>query len=394
MKKELNMRKNIVKSKVLILVTTIMFLLVTPQFAQINETNIELGKIITFNSKVLNEERGIFIYLPVGYEESEEKYPVIYILDGRGNFAFSATTVNFLSRNQRMPRSIVVGIPNTDRTRDFTPVGVENRPTSGGADKFLKFLDTELIPYIDKNYRTQPYKTLYGHSLCGMFAIYTLFEKPEMFDSFIAVSPYLMYADQYVVNRVESILSKKTVFKKKLFITLGNEPEYKASLGRMEQLLSEKTEFLSWELSKRESEDHMSVPLKSLYDGLEFIYTDWRLPDEKIEDGFEEIKNHYSNLSDTYGYEVKPNEVTINAIGYQHLGKEEYESAIEIFEHNVVLYPKSANVYDSLGEAMEKAGKSDEAIENYKTAVKIGTIKNNRNLIVFKQNLERVESIK
>ncbi len=258
----------------------------------------------------------------------------------------------------------------------------------------LEFMEKELIPHIDKNYRTQPYKTLYGHSLCGMFAIYTLFEKPEMFDSFIAVSPYLMYADQYVVNKVASILSKKTVFKKKLFITLGNEPEYDASLGRMEQLLSERTEFLSWEISKRNNEDHMSVPLKSLYDGLEFIYTDWRLSDEIIEEGFEEVKNHYSNLSDSYGYEVRPSEVAINAIGYQHLGKEEYESAIEIFKYNSELYPKSANVYDSLGEAMEKSGRTDEAIENYKTAIKLGTNGNDRNLQVYKQNLERVESDK
>lgn len=311
------MRKNIFNSPVLILAAIIFFLLIKTQFAQINETNIELGKIITINSEILNEERGIFVYLPVGYDESEEKYPVIYILDGRNNFAFSATTANFLSRSQRMPRSIVVGIPNTDRTRDFTPVHIKGNKTSGGADNFLKFLDEELIPYIDNNYRTQPYKTLYGHSLCGMFAIYTLFEKPDMFDSFIAVSPYLMYADHYVVNKVESTLSNRSVFKKKLFITLGNEPEYNASLGRMEQILSEKTDLLAWEISKRESEDHTSVPLKSLYDGLEFICSEWRLPNEKIEEGFEEVKNHYSDLSDKYGYNVKPNEV---AIDYQYLG--------------------------------------------------------------------------
>jgi len=388
------MRKNIFNSPVLIFVTILLFLLIKTQFAQINETNIELGKIITLNSEILNEERGIFVYLPVGYEESEEKYPVIYILDGRGNFAFSATTVNFLSRNQRMPRSIVVGIPNTDRRRDFTPVSEVRSPTSGGADKFLEFMEDELFPYIDENYRTHSYKTLYGHSLCGMFAIYTLFEKPEMFDSFIAVSPYLMYADQYVINKVESKLSNRTVFKKQLFITLGNEPEYKASLGRMEQLLSEKTELLTWEISKRESEDHMSVPLKSFYDGLEFIYSNWRLTNETLEMGLEVVKKHYVNLSDKYGYSVNPTEGAINVIGYQQLGKNEYGSAIEVFEYNVELYPKSANVYDSLGEAMEKGGRTNEAIENYKAAVEIGTKNNDRNLLVYKENLERVESNK
>ena len=103
-------------------------------------------------------------------------------------------------------------------------------------------------------------------------------------------------------------------------------------------------------------------------------------------------KKHYSNLSDKYGYEVNPTEGAINAIGYQHLGKNEYESAIEVFKYNIELYPKSANVYDSLGEAMEKSGRTDVAIENYKTAVKLGTKGNDRNLQVYKQNLERVEA--
>lgn len=384
--------KNISTYKTLIILFLLSIFVPIKQSAQINETNIELGKIITLNSEVLNEERGIFVYLPVGYEQSEAKYPVIYILDGRGNFAFSATTANFLARNQRMPRSIVVGIPNTDRMRDFTPVHEERSPTSGGADKFLEFMEKELIPYINKNYRTNSYKTLYGHSLCGMFAIYTLFEKPEMFDSFIAVSPYLQYADQFVVDKVESSLSEQSEFEKDLFITLGNEPEYTASLNRMKKLLSEKTEKLSWKISKRESEDHMSVPLKSLYDGLEFIYSDWRLTNEILMKGMDAVKKHYSNLSDKYGYDVNPTEGAINALGYQHLGKKEYELAITVFKYNVELYPKSANVYDSLGEIMEKAGKTDEAIENYKTAVEIGTKNNDRNLRIYKQNLERVES--
>lgn len=362
--------------------------------AQINDKNIEVGKIITISSKVLNEDRNIFVYLPVGYDRTEEKYPVIYILDGRGNFVFASAIANFLSRIQRMPRSIVVGIPNTDRTRDFTPSNVNESQNSGGADKFLEFMESELIPHINENYRTHSYRTLFGHSLCGMFAIYTLFEKPEMFNSSIAVSPYLQYDNQYVVQRVDSILTERTEFENDLFITLGNEPEYTESIKLMEELLLNKTNNLSWEISIRESEDHNSVPLKSLYDGLEFIYSDWPLSNETIEKGIKAIKNHYSKISEKYGFAVNPTEASINVIGYQHLAKNEYKKAIEVFEYNVELHPKSANVYDSLGETMEKVGRTDEAIENYRTAVKLGTINNDINLRIYQQNLERVESAK
>ncbi len=378
--------------KTVIMILFFSFLFSTQINAQINEKNIELGKIITINSEVLNENREIFVYLPIDYERTENKYPVIYILDGRGNFAFSATTSNFLSRIQRMPRSIVIGIPNTDRTRDFTPFHDKGSPTSGGADKFLEFMEKELIPYIDKNYRTHSYKTLFGHSLCGMFSIYTLFEKPDMFNSFIAVSPYLQFANQAVLNRVESILSERKEFNKHLYITLGNEPAYTASINRMEKLLIEKIEGLTWEISKRESEDHASVPLKSLYDGLEFIYSDWQLKNKTIEEGLDSIKNHYSNISEKYEFEVNPAESVINILGYRYLGNEDYENAIDVFKYNVELYPKSANVYDSLGDALEKDGRHQEAFENYKMAVEIGTSNNDRNLKIYKQNLDRLDS--
>ncbi|MBU0475497.1 MAG: hypothetical protein KKF62_15215 [Bacteroidetes bacterium] len=360
--------------------------------AQTTDKNIELGKIITLNSKVLNEDRDIFVYLPVGYKQSQEKYPVIYILDGRGNFTFAMAISNFLSRIQRMPRSIVVGIPNTDRTRDFTPTHVQESKTSGGADKFLDFMKEELIPYIDNNYRTESYRTLFGHSLCGMFAIYTLFEKPEMFNSFIAVSPYLQYDNQYVVNRVDSIITEQKNLNKCLYITIGDEPEYMESITRLEEILSSGTESLYWKTSKREGENHASIPLKSFYDGLEFIYSGWQLSNEIIEKGLEAVKKHYSNLSDKYGFEVKPTEVVINALGYQYLGKGENEKALWFFKYNIKLYPNSANVYDSCGEAMEKSGMKDLALENYKMAVKLGSLNNDGNLNIFKQNLERVES--
>ncbi|PIQ08050.1 MAG: hypothetical protein COW71_13980 [Ignavibacteriales bacterium CG18_big_fil_WC_8_21_14_2_50_31_20] len=390
------MKKQIYFSKTKLgMVVLLLFLLIpVQQHAQINEGNIEIGKIIKINSKILNEDRTIFISLPTGYEQSNEKYPVIYILDGRANFAFSATIVDFLSRNQRMPRTIVVAIPNTDRDRDFTPSHIITSKTSGGADKFLDFMKEELMPYIDNNYRTESYRTLFGHSLCGMFSIYNLFERPEMFNSFIAVSPYLMYDNNYVVNKIDSITGVKQNLKKDLFITLGNEPAYTESFSKLEELLSKGTENLTWKTSKRESENHASVPLKSLYDGLEFIYSSWRLDNETVEQGLDAIKEHYSKLSDKYGFEVKPNEIAINLIGYQLLAKNEIEKAIEIFKYNAELFPTSANVYDSLGDSQEKAGMKDLAAENYKMAVKLGAENNDINLEIFKQNLERVQNSK
>lgn len=359
--------------------------------AQEKNNDIIIGKTITIKSKILNEKRNIFVYTPAGYDRTQDKYPVLYVLDGEGNFFYSAAVVNFLSRSGRMPRTIVIGIPNTERMRDFTPSIDKQTANSGGADNFLTFLQDELIPFIDQTYRTHSYRTLCGHSLCGMFAIYSLFTTSDLFNSYIAISPYLMYDDEYVIKRVETVLEGQSNFNKHLFITIGNEAAYTNSLNKISTLLKEKTKGLEWKLSKRESEDHGSVPLKSLYDGLEFIYSDWKVPAKIAEKGIEEINKHYQSLSEKYGYLITISEATANILGYQFMGQGKIEKAIAAFKYNVEKHPNSANVYDSLGEGFETNKQFELALKNYEKAVKLGDKNADPNTPVYIEHIERVQ---
>src|SRR5215470_10738502 len=124
-------------------------------------------KRFVMKSDVLGEERVILVRTPVGYETNKLSYPVLYMTDGDAHMDHTSSTIAFLSRNGRIPDLIVVGITNTDRTRDLTPVKSTDKrfPGGGGADNFLKFFETELIPHIEKEYRVQPYRILAGHSL-------------------------------------------------------------------------------------------------------------------------------------------------------------------------------------------------------------------------------------
>jgi predicted alpha/beta superfamily hydrolase len=159
-------------TKYFIVIVTILF----SSFTQAQNSNdVVVGKTTTLNSKVLNEERELFIYLPDNYNYSDSKYPVLYLLDGDAHFLHAAGTVIFLSGNPGlMPPVIIVGIPNAVRTRDFTPTSTDNMPQSGGADNFLKFMREELIPYVNNNYRTEPYRILFGHSATAMVSVYAL----------------------------------------------------------------------------------------------------------------------------------------------------------------------------------------------------------------------------
>src|SRR6266478_3558767 len=129
---------------------------------------------LTVRSNVLGEDRTILVRTPPGYDANKLAYPVLYLTDGDAHIAHTASTVEFLARNGRMSEMIVVGITNTDRTRDLTPTKATGAnaaqfPTAGGADNFLKFIETEVIPEIEKRYRVQPYRVLAGHSFGGLF---------------------------------------------------------------------------------------------------------------------------------------------------------------------------------------------------------------------------------
>src|SRR4029453_10711274 len=189
-------------------------------------------KRLTLRSAVLGEERIILVRTPAGYETNKVKAPLRFKTDGDAHMGHTASTIEFLTQNGRIPDLIVVGVTNTDRTRDLTPVKSTNKnaagelqaPTAGGADNFLKFFETELIPQIEKQYRVQPYRILAGHSFGGLFAIHAMITKTSLFNSYIAVSPSLQWENGEALKRAEDFLANQKELKVTLFTSIGNEP--------------------------------------------------------------------------------------------------------------------------------------------------------------------------
>lgn len=359
--------------------------------AQAVERDMILGKVIELKSKVLNETRPIFVYKPDDYAESKARYPVLYLLDGNVHMLHVAGIVEFLSRNGLMPRMIVIGVGNIDRQRDLSPTHVPERPTSGGADNFLKFLREELIPYVDGHYRTEPYRVLVGHSLGGLFAVHALLTQPDLFQAYIAVSPWLIYDNASILKEEETVLEKRPAMHRFLYMTLGNEGDGAlSSIRTFTGMLEQKTpEGLAWRFELMEKEDHGSIPHRSIYDGLEALYSGWRLPGDLTALGVQGIEEHFQALQKKFGYAIPVPEYALNALGYQLLEKKKTEEAIAVLEANVKKFPESANVYDSLGEANEAAGQVEQAAKNYETAVKKGKKNGDPNLPVYQEHLKR-----
>ncbi len=360
-------------------------------WAEDDDNEFSIGEQLTIKSEVLDEERQVLVYLPAGYEDASAEYPVLYLLDGGYHFHHVTGIVQFLSSQGLMPQVILVAIENVDRNRDFLPTHVERVPTSGGAEKFLTFISDELIPFIEDNFRTQPYRILVGHSYGGVFTTYTFLEKSDTFDSYIAISPYLHWDEQLLVKQAETALKSNYDKNKYFYMTLGEEPPYIPAIEKFTSIIETKSPAkLEFTYIQMMEETHGSIPHLTIYHGLEKLYDGWALPQEKYEEGLEAIDEHYKNISKKFNYEIQTPEYVINYLGYNYLNKKELEKAIEVFLENIKRFPKSANVYDSLGEAYEKNEQFGLAKKNYAKAYELAE-KDDPNMNIFKQNLERVQ---
>ena len=341
-------------------------------YAQASEQNYIIGKAIKIKSAVLNEERTLLIHLPDDYDVSQRKHPVLFLLDGDAHFHHVTGIVHFFVTRNMIPSLIVIALPNVDRTRDFSPTRVDQRATSGGADNFLKFFQEELIPYVDSHYRTYPYRIIAGHSLGGLFAIYALLTQPDVFNAYIAISPSLSYDNELLLKKAPSILEKSPELKKFLFMTVGNEPKYIPHLEAFSKILEEKApKGLEWKYAYMEKEDHVSVTHRSIYDGLETLYLDWRVSESLIQKGLDGIQEHYKALSEKFGYEIPVLPRVYNLLGYDLIKKKKINEAIEVFELCIKAYPLYWYAYSNLGYCFMLEGNKELAIKNLEKALEL-----------------------
>jgi len=235
-----------------------------------------LGKIDQIHSNILSENRVLNIYLPEGYDkDSTISYPVIYLLDGSADedFIHIAGLVQFLNFPwvKVLPKSILVGIANVDRRRDFTfstAVAEDKKesPTSGGSAKFIAFIGEELQPFIEKKFRTNSSKTLIGQSLGGLLATEILFKKPALFSKYIIVSPSLWWNN-------ESLLETKPMAKKdsaEVYIAVGNEEKVMQDDARkLVSILKNNDKKMIVHFQYFPHKDHGTILHRAVYDAFE-----------------------------------------------------------------------------------------------------------------------------
>jgi len=358
------------------------------------QDDIVIGRRHTLFSSVLAEQREYWVSLPADYGRTEyapAAYPVIYVLDGDSHFPTLTGIRNALSKGPyaQMPQAIVVGILNTNRSRDLTPAIQDPQRTdattvrfdgAGGNDKFIRFLENELFPAVEKQYRTDPYRVLIGHSFGGLTALNIFLHHTGLFNAYLAIDPSLWWDDMALIRQADTLLGRKDFTGKALFVSSANKilvprdttTEMKRTIARFGQQLKRlQPKGLDWHWQYYENEDHSSIPIPAGHDGLRYIFRDFQL---QVKQAFEDpdmVVRHFDAISARLGHTFRPLEAWLDELAEVTEKRKHPEAALRLFELNTVYHPHSRRTWQRYAEALQKSGQAAKAQECLKKAERL-----------------------
>lgn len=329
-------------------------------------------------STVLKEQRKLSIYLPSALrlkQDTLRKYPVLYVLDGDSHkLPISGMIEHFTnSGNSILPEMIVVCIPNTKRTRDLTPyaVGVSNfidsamAKQTGGGDLFIRCLQEDIFPYISTKYPATTYKAIVGHSFGGIFALHILANYKEMFNDYIVIDPSMWYDNRKFSAQVVTKLKSADYSDKFMFLAIANTTnvvdtnevkklktpfsEHEKSILEFNRQVKAIKNNLHYASAYYPNDDHTSVTMIAMYDGLRKIFKEYKFSyNDILEPGYKpsiDIPKFFAKLSHKIGYQTKaPEDLLQLADLYYQVEKDSVRQA-DLRQLYLTLYPENARKY-------------------------------------------------
>ena len=382
------------------------------QAQTIKNNAVIIGRVDSVTSAVLKEKRKIWVYVPASAHDPTylpQRYPVLYLLDGDAHFVSVMGMVQQLSTvngNMVCPEMIVVGIPNTDRSRDLTPTHMSGAAgmsagelkTSGGGENFTAFLEKELIPYVDAHYPTTPHRTFIGHSLGGLLVMNTLLHHPSLFDNYVALDPSMWWDGKKLLREAPGLLAQPQLAGRALFVGIANSMPTGFDTVRVRKDTSEATDFMRSKLTLRDelarhpnnglrvvakyypNDSHSSVPLPATYDALRFLFQAYAPSPAALVDFYEPgympnpaafVEAHYKRASAAMGYLVLPPEPMVHDLADYLLQRKQPAQALAMFQLNARNYPDSFSVHESLGDYYSAQGQPALAATAYTKALQL-----------------------
>lgn len=371
--------------------------------AQVDQNQIYLQKtgiLDSLYSEILNESRKIYIQLPFGFDPSKnQKYPVAYILDGEVFLPTVNEIQNYYSGGFTPEMALVGIVSGPNRVRDLTPSKINSKygmpfnQENGEADTFRRFLQKELIPFIESKYPVTSYRSLIGHSYGGLFTIATLIEQPDLFANYLAIDPSLDWDNQKLLKSAKEQLGNHNYQNKALFLSLSGQLHMQNSEITINNVMQDSTDFtlfarsninfrnllqdnaadgLAFDWKFYPNDIHGTVPLPSIMDGMISIFEWYQMENTDRINSFDTpkeellsiIKYREKKLQEHFGYTVPPYpEELLNMSGYMNMDMQALEKTKMYFELAMEYYPQSANAYDSMADYYEASGDFSQALE-------------------------------
>ena len=363
-------------------------------FAQKDGDDIVIGKYRMIHSRILDEDRLLFVHLPQEYEETQSRYPVLYLLwvDIYNYFADAAIVTEKLGSSGEIPPVIIVGVANTNRYRDLLPVRTRDSSEGGGVDNFLKFFEEELIPHIDKTYRTKNFRILAGPQAGAIFSLYALISKPGLFHAVISENPFMNPENaEFLFPKIESFFRNTESLKNFLYIKCekNERPQDLEYAERLAKLLeSEKPDGFRFKVEFREPSGYFLRPLP-FREGLRELFAGHKLPENFQTNSVKDIIHYYKKLSEEYGFEVDPPLLTLTFEGDKLSRQGKTQEAIEVFGYQLNLNPQSLDALWQLGETYRRIGGFEKARDYYKRFLEI----RDTDVAMIHRRLNQVERI-
>ncbi len=350
--------------------------LAEPDFKQ--QTISYTQQIHTINSAVLNEERTVVVQLPKSYQANPNKvYPVIYRLDGAGNIPLISAVMERLQNDNRAPEVIIVAVENTNRLRDFYPT-VNKEPQGpvgegGGAAKFLAFIEQELMPLINKSYRTHNYNVIAGASAAGVFSLYTMQANPELFQAHIAYSPAVWWNYGASVKATKAFINKSKNLNNYVYINIGEEAGImRERYNELQQALeSNSLPNLRFFSDAFDGVSHNLTSVAGSFNAYHNLFLPKQMPISDLTDDVTSIDAYYQKLSQQWGEQIAPPDRAVRSLGYNLTGSKQFTRAIEVFKYNIKNHPKSVDAFSALSYGYEMQGDTRQALEQMESALAI-----------------------
>jgi enterochelin esterase-like enzyme len=317
------------------------------------------ARVLHVRSKILGEDRTIHVSLPPNYAVARQRYQVTYLLDGhvRAFFELAIASAGYDLvgdvHDYGIPPQIVVGIEQKDRGSDL----------GRNQDAFDRFLSEELVPYIDREFRTNPYRTLIGHSLGGRFALQTFCRNPGMFPAVIAISPGI--GDSTGIRATTDCLKREfsantSVVRQLVLIAGDREARLMAGLARLREFLRDSAPpNWRWTALDGTGLGHTETPFAAIPRGIRLVHDRavWEMPGALVDsiiqgtadpDGV--IAAWYRGLSARMGYTVAPSAKWLNAAATAYIRRGNVPAAEAAAQRALAAYPEDLAGYAALAD--------------------------------------------